>query len=66
MNGKKLELMGDLEQLPFQKYKLSPGDFQARLLKAPDKTSDTAMFQEYEVVLPSRIVWRCTVTGISE
>ena len=66
MDGKKLELRGDSEQLPFQAYNLSPGDYQARLLKDPHKVSDTPMFQEYEVVLPNKKVWRCTVSGVYE
>jgi hypothetical protein len=65
MNGKKVELQGDRE-VPFQYYKLPLGDYQARLLKDPHKMGDTPIFQIYEVVLPDRTVWRCTVTGISE
>jgi len=67
MNGRKIELTGGRrEWLPFQAYKLSLGDYQARLLKEPDKAINTPIFQEYEVVLPDRKVWRCTVTGVSE
>jgi hypothetical protein len=65
MNGKKVELQGDRE-VPFQYYKLPLGDYQARLLKDPHKMGDTPIFQIYEVVLPDRTVWRCTVTGILE
>jgi hypothetical protein len=65
MNGKKVELRGDREA-PFQYYKLSLGDYQARLLKDPHKMGDTLIFQIYEVVLPDKTVGSFTVTGISE
>ena len=67
MNGSKIELRGDPRQwLPFQAFNLSLGDYQARLLKGSDKASNTPMFQEYEVVLSNRKVWRCIVSGVSE
>ena len=65
MDGKKVELRGDRE-VPFQYYRLSPGDYQARLLKDPHKMSNTPIFQIYEVVLPDKTVGNFTVTGISE
>ena len=65
LNGEKIELRGDRE-VPSYYYKLPRGDYQARLVKDPHKMGDTPIFQEYEVVLPDRTVWRCTVTGISE
>ena len=65
MNGKKVELRGDREA-PFQYYKLSLGDYQAKLLKDPHKVGDTPIFQIYELVFPDRTVGSFTVTGISE
>jgi hypothetical protein len=65
MNGKKVELRGNRD-FPFQYYKLSPGDYQARLLKDPRKMGDTPIFQIYELLLPDRTVGKFTVTGISE
>jgi hypothetical protein len=65
MNEKKLELRGDKE-FPFQFYKLSPGDYQARLLKDPHKMENTPIFRIYEVVFPDKTVGSFTVTGISE
>ncbi|WP_263356266.1 hypothetical protein [Acidicapsa ligni] len=66
INGKKVELRGDGDEVPFRKYQLSLGDFQARLLKDLNKTGGTSISQEYEVVLPNRIVWRCVVSGLFE
>ena len=65
MNGKKVELRGDRE-VPFQYYKLPLGDYQARLLKDPHRTSNPPLFQIYEVLFPDRTVTSFTVMGISE
>jgi hypothetical protein len=63
MNGKNVELMGQY----FQKFTISPGDYQARLLtkKAPSAGPAT-MGLKYELLFPQRYVWRCMVTGIGE
>ncbi len=67
LDGKKIELLGAWTWIPgsFQ-TPLSPGDFQARFLKEASKTSVTQVGQEYELLLPNQIVWRCVVTGVSE
>jgi hypothetical protein len=67
LDGKKIELFGAWTWIPgsFQ-IPLSPGDFQARLLKDSSKTSVSSIGQEYELLLPNQIVWRCAVTGVSE
>ncbi len=65
MNGKKVELKGDWD-FSSQYYQLSPGNYQARLLKDPHKWGDTPIFQIYEVLLPDRTIGKFTVTGISE
>jgi hypothetical protein len=67
LNGKKIELLGAWTWIPgsFQ-TPLSPGDFQARLLKDAPKMSVVPIGQEYELLLPNQIVWRCSVTGVSE
>jgi hypothetical protein len=65
MNGKKVELEGG-QGIPYKYYKLSPGDYQARLLKDSHKIADSPIFQEYEVILPDKTVWRCTLTGVLE
>jgi hypothetical protein len=73
MNGKKVELKGDQgaglsfpDGNPLKYYKLPLGDYQARLLKDSSKVDEPPLFQVYELVLPDKTVWRCTVTGISE
>jgi hypothetical protein len=75
MNGKKLELRGESggdfqypHNYPLKYYKLSLGDYQARLLKDSNKAKvhNAPLFEVYEVILPDKTVWRCTVTGISE
>jgi hypothetical protein len=73
MNGKKVELKGDQGadfQYPYghplKFYKLPLGDYQARLLRDSSKVDEPPLFQVYELLLPDKTVWRCTVTGISE
>jgi hypothetical protein len=73
MNGKKIELRGDQGadfQYPYghplKFYKLPLGEYPARLLKDSPKVDEAPVFQVYELLLPDKTVWRCTVTGISE
>ena len=67
LNGKKIELLGAWEWISGgYQTPLSLGDFQARLLKDSPKGSVAPIGQQYELLLPERIVWRCMVTGISE
>jgi hypothetical protein len=66
MDGKKIELMGDAAFFPGYQVPLLPGDYQARLLKDAHKVGDSRLYQKYEVLLPDRITWRATVTGIFE
>ena len=66
MNGEKVEL-AMCPGVPFKHYKLPLGDYQARLLKDPDKTGVASpLFQLYELLLPNNTVLNYTVTGISE
>ena len=65
MNGRKIELVGDRDEFPFRSYKVSLGDYQARLLKDP-MSMNAPIAQVYELVLPDKVVWRCTVTGFYE
>ena len=65
LDGKKVELQ-TRQYIPFKPYHLTLGDHQARLLKDPNKTNDTPLFREYELLLPDNTIWHCTVTGISE
>jgi hypothetical protein len=67
LNGKKIELMGAWTWISGSyQTPLSLGDFQARLLKDSPRMSVVPIGQEFELILPEGIVWRCTVTGISE
>ena len=65
INGKNVELRGDMNA-SYEYYKLPLGDLQARLTKDPHKIDGTPIFQEYEVILPNKTLWRCIITGISE
>jgi hypothetical protein len=63
MNGKSVELMGQY----FQKFTISPGDYQARVItKKALNTEPAAMGLKYELIFPQRYVWRCVVTGLGE
>ena len=64
INGNKVELAG-IAGVASKSYKLFLGDYQARSLK-DSQTGHTPLFQAYELVLPDKTVWRCTVVGISE
>jgi hypothetical protein len=66
VNGQKVELMGSQIWGSGQSIRLVPGDYQARLLKAPRPAGANPIDDKYELVLPDRTVWQCTVTGISE
>lgn len=65
LSGQKIELTGDCFPGHYL-LNLLPGDYQARLLKDLHKMAGTPLYQEYEILLPDRTVWRSTVTGISE
>jgi hypothetical protein len=66
LSEKKIELMGDW--IWFQKYSalaVVPGDYKARILKSANSVP-AFIGDQYELVLRENILWRCTVTGISE
>lgn len=68
LNQQKIELTGDFIYTPgFFKVGLVPGDYSARLLKVARKDAAAPpLYDEYELILPDRTVWRCSVTGIFE
>ncbi len=66
LDGKKIELTGDQELSSRFKVRLYPGDYQARLRKDAHYMDGTPIYRIYELLLPDRYVWRCTVTGFSE
>jgi hypothetical protein len=59
---KRLELTGAF----LYQLNLVPGDYAARLLKTAHKGAATPIDDEYELLLPDKHIWRCTVTGIFE
>ena|GEM_PF-2202310 len=61
-NGKNVELMG----AHFDKFSISPGDYQARLTTKAPNADPAVMGQKYELLSPDKRVWRCIVTGISD
>jgi hypothetical protein len=73
LNQQKVELTGEIIYGPRafyaprnSQYRLLPGDYSARLVKAWQKDPTVSLYYEYELLLPDRHIWRCTVTGISE
>lgn len=63
VNGKNVEFMGPY----FQKFTISPGDYQARIMtKKTSSTAPAVMGMKYELLFPQRFIWRCMVTGIGE
>jgi hypothetical protein len=67
IDGKKKELMGtDVSYPSYKQFKILPGNYEARLLKNPHSADGTELRREYEVVLPGKVIWHCTVSGISE
>jgi hypothetical protein len=67
IDQKKLELTCGILYDP-RRYPLDlvPGDYTARLLKTAHQGATAPLYDEYELLLPDRHVWQCTVTGISE
>jgi hypothetical protein len=65
IDQKKLELDGAL-LYSFSQVHLTPGDYNARLVKSAKDPGEAPLYDEYEIVLPDRTIWRGTVTGISE
>lgn len=59
LNGKKVDLMGEIVPIP-------PGDYVARLAKKTPVTDLQEIGQKYEVLFPDNTYWRCTVAGFSE
>jgi len=67
LEGKKVELTGATQlNRDFYRVPVLPGDYQARFLKNPHEVNGTPFYREYELLLPDRTVWRCTVTGVFE
>ncbi|MGA3011335.1 MAG: hypothetical protein ABSD72_13845 [Terracidiphilus sp.] len=65
LDGKKLELRGDWAYSNNQ-FRLLPGNYDARLLKANHQAGDSPINDIYELRTPDNRILRGTVTGISE
>lgn len=67
IDGKKIGLRGvDVSYPSYTRFKVLPGDYDARLLKDSPKGEPAGLYREYELLLPGKVIWRCTLTGISE
>jgi hypothetical protein len=72
LNGKKVKLAGNmllphgihLIKPPF--LILSPGDYQIRLKEDDSEKDGSIIRQAYELLLPNRYIWECSIIGISE
>ena len=65
-NGKKLELFGKPITFRRNSLLLVPGDYPARLTKDLHNSDNSAVYQEYDLLLPDNTVWHSATTGISE
>jgi len=66
VDGRKLELAGHKIDVLSKVGLLVPGEYRARLTKDEHNPDSTIIYQEYELVLPDKTLWHCTVTRISE
>lgn len=67
IDGTKVDLRGAETSYPtYKRFNVLPGDYDARLLKEPPRENQTKLYREYELLLPGKVIWQCTVAGISE
>jgi hypothetical protein len=66
LNGKKLELSGVMVTFQKARVLVVPGDYPAKLLIDIHNSDSTLFIQEYDLLLPDNIVWKCSTTGVSE
>lgn len=59
LNGKKVDLMGEVVPIP-------PGDYVARIAKKSPVPGLQEIGQKYEVLFPDNTYWGCSVAGFSE
>jgi hypothetical protein len=59
LNGKKVDLMGEIVQI-------APGNYVARIQKKSSVGGLQEIGQKYEILLTDNTYWRCTVAGFSE
>jgi len=66
LNGRKIELDGVPVNIEKHGAMMIPGDYSARLTKDIHNADSSAIYQEYDLLLPDNTVWHCSTSGISE
>jgi hypothetical protein len=66
VDGRKLELTGSKIDVIDKMGLLVPGEYRVRRTKDQHNPDSTVIYQEYELVLPDKTLWHCTLTRISE
>jgi hypothetical protein len=67
VNGERIECLGGpVYSAHWYEHRIAPGDYQARLVKSVPSKDDLPMHTGYEVLLPERRAWGCSVTGTFE
>jgi hypothetical protein len=66
LNGKKLELSGTPISIQKHGAVIIPGDYSAHLTQDIHNADSSAIYREYDLLLPDNTVWHCSITGISE
>jgi hypothetical protein len=67
VNGQKIECLGGpVYSAHWYEYRILPGDYQARALKSAPSKDDLPIHSGYELLLPEKRAWGCSVTGILE
>jgi hypothetical protein len=66
VNGKKLELIGAFISVQKHNAMIVPGDYSAHLTQDIHNADSSAIYQEYDLLLPDNTVWHSSVSGFSE
>jgi hypothetical protein len=66
LNGRKLELSGTPISIEKHGAMIVPGDYSVRLTQDIHNADSSAIYQEYDLLLPDNTVWHCSTSGISE
>jgi hypothetical protein len=66
LDGRKVELWGDSKIGKLKSVVLTPGDYTAQLANDGHNADQTAISQDYKVLLPDGTIWQCHLSGIVE
>jgi hypothetical protein len=66
LNGKKLQLSGNVVRVKNIPMLIAPGDYPAKLTKDVHNSNGTLFVQGFDVLLPDNIIWHCATNGVSE